>query len=357
MLCLSGCGSDEVKPAPKDAAADTGKKDSAANPDVVDAPPQQPDAAPDVKTPDAPVSPDSPRQPDAPAPDAPQSPETGRPDVAGLDTAPLDTASADMVRLDAVAIEAKPVDTSTVDSGISEAGQSEAGAPLPALFTTSPCKKSASANISTPPGVGLSVIDNQTGLDGLACVGWARGSTDAQIDLFNYAGSCGASWTGNGAVAADGSVKLTVDNPSCSLASCGTCMYDWSFTLRSPIPANQSVPLSIQVNPCPDRAGTTTTATIGATKSGLRCTFANYGALGWHASAKDLCGKAGMPCKGTDLCRGGGSSTTLTCDTGLVCDSTVTRNEARCLIPCQTYADCPRTDVWTCSDGLCVPQK
>jgi hypothetical protein len=371
MLCLSGCGSDSgTTSPPKDAAAEPGKQDAApanpdvadslgckcgdvnapANPDVADAPPQQPEAA------DAPSPPDSPPPPvDAPSPqDASQPLETARPDTAQPDTGPIDG-----VRPETLAIDGKPADTAPppVDGGVTEAGQSDAVTSLPALFSTSPCKKSAAASTTTGPGASLRVIDNQAGLEGLECVAWERGSTDTLIDLFNFDGACGASWTGDGAVAADGSVKLTVDNPGCMIASCGICMYDWSFTLRSSIPANQTVPLSIQVSPCPGSSTDTTTASIGAAKSGINCTFAHYGALAWHAMAKGLCGKAGMPCQGASLCGSGSPSSTGTCATGLVCDSSAAPNEPRCLVPCQNDTDCPRTDVWSCRSGLCRPRS
>jgi hypothetical protein len=307
------------------------------------------DVVPDLGTPDAPQLPDAPQTPDAlPA-------ETGRVDTALAETGLVDgEPDGARVRLDADTIDATPADKPQVDGAGTEAGLSEAG-PLPVLFSSSPCKKSAATSTTTVPGVSLKVIDNQAGLDGLECIAWQRGSKDLQVDLVNFDGACGADWTGNGVVASSG-VTLAIDNPSCKIASCGICMYDWSFTLASPIPANQSVPVSIQVSSCPGSSTSTKTAAIGAEESGIHCTFAHYGALTWHASAKSLCGKAGMPCVGSSLCGSGSPASTGTCDAGLVCDSSAAQNEPRCLVTCQTDADCPRTDVWSCTSGLCRPK-
>jgi hypothetical protein len=331
MFYLSACGSgSELFPHKDAAASDDGKQDKAPPaPDTADAPVHTPDAPPDVALPEAPVSP----APDAPAIEAKH-----------LDTA-LETG------VDGDPLEGNPA----VDSGSPEAGPSEASPP-PVLFSSSPCKKSAAASTATAPGVSLKVIDNQAGLEGLQCIAWQRGSTDVQIDLFNYDGACGASWTGSG-VLADGRVKLSVDNLSCAVASCGICLYDWSFTLLSAIPANQTVPVSVQVSACPGSSTASSSTAIGADKAGIHCALASYGALAWQASAKNQCGKAGMPCVGSSLCGSGSPSSTGTCDAGLVCDSSAAANEPRCLVSCQQDADCPRTDVWTCASGLCRPKS
>jgi hypothetical protein len=58
---------------------------------------------------------------------------------------------------------------------------------------------------------------------------------------------------------------------------------------------------------------------------------------------------------GSLLCGTGQFTSTGTCATGLVCDSSAAANQPVCLVPCATNADCPRTDVWSCQSGLCRP--
>jgi hypothetical protein len=249
---------------------------------------------------------------------------------------------------------AEPETSPAVDAGVSEALPT-----LPAEFSGSPCKKEV-ATARAGGGVSLAVIDNPTGLEGLKCVAWERGSSaQVALDLFNFEGACGAEWSGNGALAGSGTLELSVVNPECKIARCGICMYDWSFVVHAAVPANQTVPVVITIDACPTSAGTqlaTTTAAIGPESTGIRCSFADYGALAWHASAKSLCGKAGMPCVGSSMCGSGGPTSTGTCDTGLVCDSSAAANEPRCLVPCASVADCPRADVWSCTAGLCRPR-
>ena len=224
------------------------------------------------------------------------------------------------------------------------------------LFSTSACKKENNAtplaNLRT-----LKVIDNESGLEGLRCVAWQRvGASELKVDLFNFDAACGATWTGDAAVAADGTLNLHVDNPSCTIAKCGKCLYDWSFDGNVSVAAGASVPVAIAVDSCAGSQATTTwSTTIGSDDKGIHCTLADYGAMTWQASATGTCGKAGMPCVGSLLCGTGQFTSTGTCDAGLVCDSSAAVNEPVCLLPCATTADCPRADVWSCQTGLCRP--
>jgi hypothetical protein len=261
--------------------------------------------------------------------------------------------------VDAAATEAGLTDLpqTQLDAAVVEAGQAEASDPQPAAFSSSSCKKESTAKSRLARIFSLNVIDNEAGLDGLRCIAWQRVGTDElRIDLYNFDGSCGAGWEGDGAMVANGTLSLNINNPSCMAANCGSCLYDWSFILHAPVPANQTVPLAIAINICPGTSQPKMlTATIGAETKGIRCTLADYGALNWQASAKSTCGKVGMPCVGSLLCGSGSFTSTGTCDTDMVCDSSAAVNEPRCLVPCASAADCPRTDVWTCQSGLCRP--
>jgi hypothetical protein len=206
---------------------------------------------------------------------------------------------------------------------------------------------------------GLMVINNEAGLDGLRCVAWQRvGTGELKIDLYNFDSACGATWAGDAAVAADGTLELHVDNPSCTIAFCGKCLYDWSFDVQAAIPANQATPVAITIDSCKGQQQTVQlSAALGAEDAGISCVFADYGSLTWQAEAAGTCGKAGMPCVGSLLCGTGSLTSTGTCDSGLTCDSSAAVNEPRCLVPCTTIADCPRADAWSCQSGLCRPAE
>jgi hypothetical protein len=155
---------------------------------------------------------------------------------------------------------------------------------------------------------------------------------------------------------ADGSIALGIDNPSCTVAHCGKCLYDWSFDIRGAIPTGQPVPINVTVNTCKgQQAPVQVPTTIGAEEQGIACSFADYGGLLWQASATSTCGTLAMPCVGSSLCGSGSFTSTGTCNAGLVCDSSAAPNEPRCLVPCTTTQDCPRADAWSCQGGLCRP--
>jgi hypothetical protein len=224
------------------------------------------------------------------------------------------------------------------------------------LFSSSTCKKEKSTTLLAHMRT-LKVIDNEAGLEGLRCVAWQRvGATELKVDLFNFDAACGATWTGDAAVAADGTLNLHVDNPSCMIASCGKCLYDWSFDANVAVAAGAVVPVAIAVDSCAaSQVATTWSAAIGSEDKGIHCTLADYGAMNWQAAATGTCGKAAMPCAGSLLCGSGQFTSTGTCATGLTCDSSAAVNQPVCLIPCATNADCPRSDVWSCQLGLCRP--
>jgi hypothetical protein len=203
----------------------------------------------------------------------------------------------------------------------------------------------------------LKVIDSERGLEGLRCVAWERVSVgELKLDLYNFDAACGATWTGDGAVAADGALELHIDNPSCEIAKCGICLYDWSFDLHVDVPAEQAVPLTIAVDACQGQQSTAlSTAVMGPEVKGIRCALGAYGAMTEQAYAAGTCGKAGMPCVGSLFCGTGSFTSTGTCAEGLVCDSSAAPNEPVCFVPCTTVADCPRADVYACQAGLCRP--
>ena len=224
-------------------------------------------------------------------------------------------------------------------------------------FASSACKREQVSQSGTTFASNLMVITNEVGLEGLRCVAWQRvGSNELKIDLYNFDSACGATWAGSAALAADGMLELHIDNPSCAIARCGKCLYDWSFDLGLAVSAIQPTPVTITIDSCQgQQASMVLSATIGVEDQGMHCTLADYGAINEQASVAGTCGKAGWPCVGSLFCGSGSFTSTGTCDTGLTCDSSAAVNEPRCLLPCASTADCPRPDAWSCQSGLCRP--
>ena len=247
----------------------------------------------------------------------------------------------------------------TVIGGISCGGSDVPGAAgaQTMRFASSACKKEQIAQVGATLSSGLLVIDDTTGLEGLRCVAWRRvGASELMLDLYNFDSACGATWSGTAAAAADGSLALHIDNPSCTIARCGKCLYDWSLDLGLAFSASLATRLDVTVDSCQgQQAPAYFATTIGPEDQGMRCTLADYGAINEQAATAGTCGKAGWPCVGSLLCGSGSFTSTGTCDAGLVCDSSAAANEPRCFLPCTTTADCPRADAWVCRAGLCQP--
>ena len=239
-------------------------------------------------------------------------------------------------------------------AGVMAADSGEAAGPT-TMFASSACKKDLVDKSAIAHIYGLIAIDDQAGLEGLSCVAWRRvGVGEIKIDLYNYMSACGATWSGDAAMSADGTLELHVNNSNCTVMKCGKCLYDWSFDLNAPIPARQDTQVAIAIDTCKGQQQTVQlSATLGEQDAGISCGLADYGALNEYASAVGTCGKVGMPCVGSLLCGTGSFTSTGTCDSGLVCDSSAAVNEPRCLVPCATTADCPRADAWSCQSGLC----
>jgi len=224
-------------------------------------------------------------------------------------------------------------------------------------FASSDCKSRPAAKSRLARLRSLKVITDEAGLAGLRCVAWERvGGDTLKVDLYNFDAACAKSWNGDAALAADGTLALNVDNPSCQPEACGICLYDWSFDLHVGPAADGELPVNLTVSACSGQQdGSQRSLVIGSEVKGIRCTLASYGAVNWQASAAGTCGTAGMPCVGSLLCGSGSFTSTGTCADGLVCDSSAAANEPVCLVPCTTVADCPRADVYACQAGLCRP--
>lgn len=243
------------------------------------------------------------------------------------------------------------------------------GEPLK-TFKDSGCKKEAGKSVSNLRGTSrtsaevatasaaLVSTDYSAEIAGLKCFAWEIVGTDSlRIDLYNFEGACGAQWTGRAAIEADGALGLSLINPDCRIASCGWCIYDWSFEVAG-VDLSKPLPVGVGIDTCPgERAVESIPATIpvNTQTSGILCNYAHFGALGWQAMALSQCGTVGMPCSGTSMCQSYPVTTAVSCQGDLVCTDNGNASEQICAKPCVTDPDCGALGVSTCQTGLCRP--
>ena len=214
-------------------------------------------------------------------------------------------------------------------------------------FQGSACKKESGQALTA-----------QDAYAGLSCVRWKPGSSSGslKIDLTNFEGACGAEWKGQ-ATEVDGALELRSVNPSCSLAGCGSCMYDWSFEVK--VDTQKDLPLSLVTDPCPgDQPPETQTTTLplSSTPQGELCRYASTGGLSWQAGSLGTCGQAYMPCRSPNgMCQPAGSEPP--CDAGLTCADAAKAGDQVCHATCKADGDCTIAGILTCQAGLCKPAK
>ena len=215
-------------------------------------------------------------------------------------------------------------------------------------FQGSACKKDAAFAEIMPL---YSTFDSDE-LAGLQCVAWKRADGGMKVDLINFSGACGADWHGKAVVDGD-RVTVTVENPRCMVADCGSCIYDWSFDVDGVDP-EAAITVVAEQDTCPgEQEIDRVTATIPAgAPEGIICNYASYGSLEWHAMSTGESGMIHMPCVGSEESEDG---TAPPCDGDMVCAENGDGNETHeiCLAPCTEEADCPHPDLLSCQEGLC----
>lgn len=222
-------------------------------------------------------------------------------------------------------------------------------------FGGSTCKKEV--NAAFHPSFLYTDLDAQD-YPGLKCIAWKKTSSEAlMIDLINFEGACGASWEGEASVNEPDALKLEVVNPGCEVASCGWCIYDWSFeVLATELSSDPS--LAIEVNTCPTNPDAKDSFSadlpISSTNEGISCRYAHYYALEWQAGALGTCGTLHMPCStdGKGLCLSAEGA--APCQGELVCEAAgEDPNQRICLQPCLEDGDCAASGLLSCQTGLC----
>jgi hypothetical protein len=226
-------------------------------------------------------------------------------------------------------------------------------------FTTTECKSKEpaaepqSAARWSKQSVGskllqTSAIENSS-YDGLNCFVWERIDDETlRIEVTNHADGCSENeyWEPQAELNDDGTLDLRLENPSCTKAACGWCIYDLSFTVKVPS-SIEDLDVRVFGDSCSGEATVDSAArlTLGSGARGEVCGYANPNALRWMCAT----GKAGRfaPCSAEGDCYSEGTA----CGAGLSC---VELDEPRCTPPCEADADCADFASTSCTEGHCV---
>jgi hypothetical protein len=185
---------------------------------------------------------------------------------------------------------------------------------------------------------------------GLTCLSFEGAENQTvRIDLHNYESGCSTDqgWVPHTELRDDGGLDIVLQDNDCSVAKCGWCIYDLSFTIRldAPLPDGE---VRVYQQGCGDtsRQEKRAVLALASQAEGAACSYAHGGALSWLAKGK---GERGMPCNLTSS-QGG-----VRCDEGLVCSDVGPVDQAsggtRCLPACSSDADCDA--LTACQAGVC----
>lgn len=168
---------------------------------------------------------------------------------------------------------------------------------------------------------------------GLTCVVSERHPDALHLYVSNYAAACaeGVSWAPR-IEQRNGGIDLILEDDTCQVGRCGTCLYDLDFVLP---PASGEVHLYQQG--CGNERHE-----IAAPLEGTACDYTSMSALVFRAvgdtGERMLCGDGPYSAKGP-------------CDPGLTCTQVNTDPYGRCLRSCKSDTDCDTFS--TCSDNVC----
>jgi hypothetical protein len=210
-------------------------------------------------------------------------------------------------------------------------------------FSSSACKSREG-----DPGQQALVLESEA--EGLQCVEWTQEASGALgVRLLNFPEPCGEDYLGTAKTKGDGTLELAVYKSSCDVFKCGTCVFDFTYTLSG---VDTSQPLSIHLGSATCATEPTTftdevTLPVDEQETGVVCRTLNRSAVEQYGRGRSRCGERNMPCGTCD----GIDSTS--CASGLTCTE-VASNDARCLESCSTNDDCAG-GLTTCEDGLCQP--
>jgi hypothetical protein len=219
-------------------------------------------------------------------------------------------------------------------------------------FDASACKKEP-VERSTLPGRSTDAFVTASDYDGLTCVEWERGEGgELALRFLNVAGPCSVAWQGAATARADGGLDVVVKNPSCEVARCGSCLYDFELAVRDAEPAGGNVTLALA--DCEGELSEQTLSAVlpaDAADSGILCRLTDASAFAQQLAQEGRCGSVFSPCgAGSTFC-----PENTTCTDGLTCtDLGDGLGSLRCLASCAVDEDCTPPGVTQCEDGVCA---
>jgi len=218
-------------------------------------------------------------------------------------------------------------------------------------FEGSVCKKEA-AQTSEVPGQSSEAFVTASDYDGLSCIEWERREGgELGLKFSNVEGPCSVPWEGSVKKTGNG-LDVVASNPTCEIAPCGWCLYDFELTVARTEPTGLGVTLGLVscAGEAPQQSEAVTLP-ADASDSGILCRYAHGVAFDEQLAVEGRCGARFGPCaSASSYCGPNGS-----CADGLVCtDVGGTIGSMRCLDPCETDADCTPVGVTRCADGVCT---
>ena len=229
-------------------------------------------------------------------------------------------------------------------------------------FGDSGCKRDQGEALTAGPGVSRHALltTEAAPYSGLTCFSWDATGATLKIDCLNFGGGCSIKWQGDAVAAGGNTVTLYASHEpedlggtigtACANATCGSCIYDWSYEVKG-IDAAKDSPLTlIEGGSCASRIETYTASLPLATKKkGALCRYTDYGLLVWGLQNS---GTLHNPCGITAE-----EQTHISpCVEGLVCTKMgvqYSQDVDICLKPCSADADCPLDGLLKCDAGLC----
>jgi hypothetical protein len=184
--------------------------------------------------------------------------------------------------------------------------------------------------------------------DGLNCIVWERIDDETlKLEVTNHADGCSEDkyWKPEAELNDDGTLELRLENPTCTKASCGWCIYDLSFTVAVPS-SLESLDVRVLDDSCSGEAQVASAAALSLASGahGEVCSYANPHALRWACAAGEP--RRYAPCSAEDDCHAEGT----TCGAGLSCADL---DQPRCAPTCEVDADCADFANTSCVDGTC----
>ena len=225
-------------------------------------------------------------------------------------------------------------------------------------FIGSECKSHLYVPSSRAPAQ-LYTMEQSEPYQGLQCVSWTRDDANTfSIDLINFNGACGAQYVGDYQKGDSGELTLMVNNPGCMIASCGYCVYDWSFEVED-VTATE-LTINLAENACPEEEDyhvDTYTFEVSQSEleagSGITCSYKYIDIF-----ESPSCGAMHQPCNQLESDTEGNDEicgvAATRCNEGYTCAETADMKQPTCVAECVEDTDCPLQPLLTCDNGLCL---